>query len=112
MRIHTNDFKTEINKMGRQIKGKIFYYDETLLLTENEEVEMFATEDGNILVSEWPDTNEKNEIDEEKIFSISLIKNGDILRSLMKQLNFEAQYNLEIGTVVNAQFGVLVDDEY
>lgn len=116
MRPHTNDFKQEISKMGRQIKARLFYYNTTYLKLEDaqDEISFILTEDDNTLASERVEVSQDNrtEINETDIFSISILKNGDILKSLMKQLNFEIKNELPLGIVVNAQFGVLVDEDY
>lgn len=110
MRTHTNSFKEEIAKNGRQIDGKIYYYLNYDLSTENDNT--ILTEDNIQLISEQADMNNKELIDSELIYSINIIKNGSLLQSLMKQLNVELKYDLKVGTLINAQFGVLVNDEY
>lgn len=109
MRTHTSTFKDEIKKLGREIKGKIVYYNNYNLITENSN--NILTEDNLQLITEQPNYSEAIEINENDIFSIEIIKNGNLLQSLMKQFNFEAKIELNLGTIVNPQLGLLVDKE-
>ena len=109
MRTHTSTFKDKIKKLGREIKGKIIYYNNYNLIAENGD--NILSENDLHLISEQPNYSEAIEISENDIFSIDIIKNGNLLQSLMKQFNFEAKIELNLGTVVNPQFGLLVDKE-
>lgn len=109
MRTHTSTFKDEIKKLGREIKGKIIYYNNYNLITESGD--NILTEGDMQLITEQANYSESQQINESDIFSIEIIKNGNLLQSLMKQFNFEAKIELNLGTVVNPQFGLLVDKE-
>lgn len=110
MRVHTNNFKEEINKMGRQIAGRIYYYNNFNLIDENDN--LILTEDNSQIITEIPNLEDYNIINSEDIYSMSIIKNGDILCSLMKEVDFETKIELPVGTIIKAQFGVLVNNEY
>lgn len=110
MRIHTSEFKEEIKRYGRQIQGKITYYPSYDLVSESED--NILTESDLQIISEQANYNDPTEIDAEDIFSISIIKNGDLLQSLMKEFDFETKIELNIGSVVNPQFGLLVNETY
>ena len=110
MRTHTNEFKEEIKVFGRQKQGKITYYPSYDLVSESDD--NILTETDLQIISEQANYNEPIEINEEDIFSISIIKNGDLLQSLMKEFDFESKIELNIGSVVNPQFGLLVNEEY
>lgn len=110
MRAHTNAFKQEIASFGKQISGRLYRYLNYDLITEDGDT--LITEDGIKLLSEQINPSDKELIDEELIYSISLVKNGQLLQSLMKELDFEAQYDLKIGETLNAQFGVLVNNDF
>ena len=110
MKVHTSEFKEEINKMGRQINGKIYYSVNYNLASESDD--LLITENNLNLVSEQINGEEVFEISNEDIFSMSFINNGNIFQSLMKEFDFESNIELQVGTKVNPQFGVLVDDEY
>ena len=109
MRTHTSDFKYEIKQLGREIKGKIIYYNSYDIVAENSD--NILTENDLQLISENPNYDNPIEINENNIFSMSFIKNGNLLQSLMKQFNFEVKDELNLGTVVNPHFGLLVDKE-
>ena len=110
MRTHTNNFKQEIKKFGRQINGKIYYYNNYDIISEDSE--NILTENAIQLVSEQFNKNNPVEISNELIYSMSIIKNGNLLQSLMKEFDFEAKYELNIGTVVNPQFALMVNNNY
>lgn len=110
MRTHTNEFKEELKVFGRQIQGKIVYYPSYDLVSESED--NILTEADLQIISEQANYDDPIEISEEDIFSISIIKNGDLLQSLMKEFDFETKEELNIGSVVNPQFGLLVNEEY
>lgn len=110
MRIHTQGFKDEIKNFGRQINGRIYYNSNYNLIDESDN--NILTEDNIQLISEQLDKNEKTEINNELIYSMDIIKNGQLLQSLMKEFDFNAKIDLKIGTVVNAQLGLLVNNDY
>ena len=110
MKTHTRDFKEEIKRFGRSIKGKIIYYPSYDLVSESDD--NILTENDLHLISEQANYGEPIEIREEDIFSINIIKNGDLLQSLMKEFDFETKIELNIGFVVNPQFGLLVNGDY
>ena len=84
MRVHTNEFKEEIKKFGRQIDAKITYE------IDGDEIELGAEELG----------------------SVSPHYEGSILKSVMKQLDLECNTDIPIGTEINCQFGLKVNNSY
>ena len=110
MRTHTSEFKEELKVFGRQIQGKIIYYPSYDLVSESND--NILTEADLQIISEQANYNDPIEIDAEDIFSINIIKNGDLLQSLMKEFDFETKEELNIGSVVNPQLGLLVNEEY
>lgn len=84
MRIHTNDFKNAIKQFGKEIDTKITY---TL---NNEEITL-SSEDLN---------------------SVNFHYQGAILKSVMKQLDIDSNVDIPQNTVINAQFGVKVGNQY
>lgn len=110
MRIHTQGFKDEIKNFARQINGRIYYYSNYNLIDESNN--NILTEDNIQLISEQFNKSGKTEINNELIYSMDIIKNGQLLQSLMKEFDFNAKTDLKIGTVVNAQLGLLVNNDY
>ena len=110
MRTHTSEFKEELKVFGRQINGKITYYPSYNLASESDD--NILSEADLQIISEQANYDDPIEISEEDIFSISIIKNGDLLQSLMKEFDFETKEEFNIGSVVNPQFGLLVDEDY
>lgn len=77
----SENFKQAIKKYGRQIDVLITY-------REN---------------------GEDKFLDSDTLFSVTPITNGNILKSVMKQLNFESSVKVPKDTIINFKFGVLVD---
>lgn len=84
MKTHTQGFKRQIIEMGREIDSKITY----------------AIDDEII------------ELSGEELNSITPSFQGGILKSVMKQLDIDSNIPIPIGTILNYQFGVKVNDEY
>ncbi len=84
MKAITNDYKENIKLFGRQI---------------------------NCIVT-YQENNEVIELGEDELNSITLNYDGNILKSVMKQLEIDCNVDIPVGTILNYQFGVLVDDEY
>lgn len=110
MKVHTNKFKNNIKKLGKVIDAKIVYYNNFNLTSENNE--SILTETSLKLITENVDYNNPIEILNEDIFKIEIVKNGNLLQSLMKQINFVAKEELNVGTIINVKFGLLVDNEF
>ncbi len=51
-------------------------------------------------------------ITSEELFSISPVTNADLLKSVMKQLNFESSIQVPQYTVIKYQFGLKINDSY
>lgn len=110
MRTHTNNLKIKISKFGRQIDGRLYHYLHYDLTTESND--KLLTEDNIQLISEQNDEATKELIDNKLIYSIDIIKNGQLFQSLMKECDFEAGVELRVGDMINPQLGVLVNNAY
>lgn len=110
MRVHTNDLKTNIGSFGRIIDTRIYHYLNYNLVSENEDT--IITEDNIPLISEQIDESNKELLDNSKCYAINIIKNGQLLQSLMKEFDFESEYNLKVGEILNPQLGVLVNNAF
>lgn len=84
MKAHTSDFKNEIKVFGRQLDSIITY-----------------TIGGETI-----------ELGNDDLNSVTPHYEGAILKSVMKQLDIDSNVAIPIGTVVNYQFGILVNDEF
>ena len=83
MKAHTNDFKNEIKKFGRQLDSIITY-------TLDDEVIGLGNENLNSITPHYE---------------------GAILKSVMKQLDIDSNVEIPIGTEINYQFGVKIANE-
>ena len=84
MKLHSNNYKTNISTNGRELDSIITYE------LDSETIELGA----------------------EELNSISPHYKADILKSVMKQLDIDSNVDIPIGTEINYQFGVKVNDSY
>lgn len=84
MKTHTQDYKNEIKNLGRELDNIISYPEG-----------IFTIELGN------RDLN-----------SISLHYEGDILKSVMKELDIDSNIDIPLNKVLNYRFGIKIDDDY
>lgn len=110
MRTHTNNFKIEIAKYGKQIDTKLYHYFNYNLISESNDT--IITENNLSLISEQINTSDKELISKNLLWSMSIVKNGQLLQSLMKEFDFDGKVELKVGEVVNPQLGVLVNNAY
>ena len=62
------------------------------------------------VVISYTEDNINKMLDVNSLFSVTPITNGNLLKSVMKQLNFESSVKVPKGTWVNVRFGVLVSE--
>lgn len=84
MRVHTEDFKNQIKKMGRELTSKISFV--------NNEIETTLTAD--------------------EINSINFSYEGNILKSVMKKLELDVNVDIPVTTILRYEFGLKVNGEY
>ena len=84
MKAVSNDYKNLIKKLGRQIDAKVSF-----------------VADGDTI-----------ELGGEDLNSITLHYEGDILKSVMQQLDIDSNVDIPLGTILEAQFGLLVNGAY
>ena len=84
MKTITNDYKNTIKQIGRELDSKVSY-----------------TLNGSSI-----------ELGVEELNSVSLHYEGNILKSVMKQLDIDSNTNIPIGTILTYQFGVKVNNAY
>lgn len=84
MKTHSNGFKENIKTLGRELDSIITY---TL-------------------------NGETIELSSEQLNSVTPHYDGGILKSVMKQLDIDSNEIIPIGTIINYQFGVKVNDNY
>ena len=82
MRKHTKEFKSSISTFGRELDSKITVVGTGLILGK------------------------------EDLFSITPITNSTLLKSVMKEVDFESKKQIGIGQEVNIKSGVKVNNEY
>ena len=84
MKVHSSDFKAQIKEAGRQIDSIITYTD-----ANDEEVTLH-----------------------DELYKITPHYNANLLKSVMKQLDIESSADIPLETIINYQFGLLVNGSY
>lgn len=84
MKIHTNNFKNEVKENGRQLDSKIIY----------------------------PSLSGTVELGVNELNSITPHYEGGILKSVMRGLTIDSNVEIPKGTMLNYQFGVLVNGSF
>ncbi len=84
MKQHTNNFRTVLKTLGRELDVKITY-------TENNETQIIELSD---------------------IIKVTPIINGGILKSVMKQLELELKVLIPQNTILNVQIGIKVGNSF
>lgn len=84
MKTHTNNFKNNLIKFGRELDSKITY-------TQNGTQVELGVEDLNSITPHYE---------------------GGILKSVMKQLDIDSNVEIPLGTILTYQFGVKVGNQY
>lgn len=84
MKTHTTSFKENINIFGRELDSKITY-------TLNNEVIELGTIDINSITPHYE---------------------GGILKTVMKQLDIDTNVMIPVGTIINYQFGLKINDVF
>jgi len=103
-------YKNQIKEMGREIDSIISYYNHYQVITENNKY--ILTEDGQKILTEQIKESSYIDITAEDIYSIKIISHGDLLKTMMKELDFEVKQNMKIGSIVRYKFGLKVNGEY
>lgn len=84
MKAHTKGFKDNISLYGRKLNTKIFY-----------EI-----------------NGVQKVLDGDKIENVNIITNTDLLKTVMKQVEFQSKNKIPKGTIINVKNGVKVDNEF
>jgi len=103
-------YKNQIKEMGREIDSIITYYNHYQVITENNKY--ILTEDGQKILTEQIKEGSHIDITAEDIYSVKIITHGDLLKTMMKELDFEVRQDMKIGSLVSYKFGLKVNGEY
>ena len=104
------EYKNQIKEMGREIDSIITYYNHYQIITENNKY--ILTEDGQKLLTEQIKQDSNINITAEDIYSCKVITHGDLLKTMMKEFDFEVKQDIKIGSLVSYKFGLKVNDSY
>jgi len=103
-------YKNQIKEMGREIDSIIRYYNHYQVITENNKY--ILTEDGQKILTEQIKNTSYVDITAEDIYSVKIITHGDLLKTMMKELDFEVRQDMKIGSLVSYKFGLKVNGQY
>ena len=111
MLARTDKFKEEITKLGKQIDFKINVYTNDKIITEDNRFLM--TENNLHLVVEQFNLDDIGEtITSQDIYNVSVVRKGNLLSTMMKEVDFEIVQDLKVGTIIDCSFGLKVDNDY
>ena len=104
------NYKNQINEMGREIDSIISYYNHYQVITEDNK--FILTEDGEKILTEQIKEDSHTDITAEDIYSSKVITHGTLLKTMMKEFDFEVKQDIKIGSIVSYKFGLKVNDSY
>lgn len=111
MKTVTNEFKEQIATLGREIDFKFFLHTNDKIITQDGK--FLITQANQHLVVEQFDEEEIDEtINAEDIYSVSIVNRGNLLSTMMKELDFEISKDLRIGDIIECEFGLKVEGNY
>ena len=110
MKTVTNGYKNQIKLLGKEIDSIIRYYNHYQIITENNK--FILTEDGEKILTEQIKSSSYQDITSEDIYSSKVVIHGDLLKTMMKELDFEIKQDLKIGSIVDFKFGLKVNGQY
>lgn len=111
MKTVTNGFKEQIAQLGREIDFKFFLHTNDKLITQDGKF-LITHENQQLVVEQFDDIEVDETIEAEDIYNVSIITKGNILSTLMKEIDFEIAKDLRIGDVIDCEFGVKVGNNY
>jgi len=104
------EYKNQIKEMGREIDSIISYYNHYRIITEDNKY--IITEDGKRIITEQINKDFTTNITAEDIYSSKVITHGQLLKTMMKEFDFEVKQNMKVGSIVNYKFGLKVNGSY
>ena len=104
------NYKNQIKEMGREIDSIISYYNHYQVITENNK--FILTEDGEKILTEQIKESSRTDITAEDIYSSKVITHGTLLKTMMKEFDFEVKQDIKIGSIVSYKFGLKVNGSY
>ena len=111
MKTITNDYKEQIAKLGRQIDFKFFLHTNDKLITEDGK--FIITQDNlNLIVEQLDDEEIDYTIESEDIYNVAIVNKGNILSTMMKEIDFEVKQDLRVGDIIDCSFGLKVNNAY
>ena len=104
------NYKNQIKEMGREIDSIISYYNHYQVITEDNK--FILTEDGEKILTEQIKESSHTDITAEDIYSSKVITHGTLLKTMMKEFDFEVKQDIKIGSIVSYKFGLKVNNSY
>ena len=104
------EYKRQIKELGREIDSIITYYNHYQVITEDNHY--ILTEDGQKILTEQIKQNSSMNITAEDIYTCKVITHGNLLKTMMKEFDFEVKQDIKIGSIVSYKFGVKVNGSY
>lgn len=112
MKQRTSDFKNQIKELGRELSNKIGIYGNYKEILATEDDKLMLTQDDVMLIAKEIDGGIEFEILDNNLFNVNVVQNGKMLSTMMKELDFESDLNLKVGTILNYKLGLKVNNDY
>lgn len=111
MKTISNEFKTKIAQMGRQIDFKIDLFLNDKLITQDNK--FILTQDEMPLVVEQFNEEEVDEtLSGDSIFNVIVSNKGNLFSTMMKEIDFEIREDLRVGEMLDCSFGLKINKYY
>lgn len=111
MKTRTNEFKNQIKELGREIDFKIGIYINDKLITEDNKF-ILTQENANLLVEQYDEEEIDEVLNSDSIYNVTLVNKGNILSTMMKEVDFEITEDLRVGNLINCSFGLKVGQDF
>ena len=111
MKTRTNEFKNQIKELGREIDFKIGIHINDKLITEDNKF-ILTQENANLLVEQYDEEEIDEVLNSDSIYNVTLVNKGNILSTMMKEVDFEIAENLRVGNLINCSFGLKVGQDF
>lgn len=111
MKARTEDFKNEIKMLGKQIDFRINLHINDRLITQDNRFIM-TQDNAHLIVEQFNEEDIDETINGDSIYNVVVVNKGNLLSTMMKEVDFEIEKELRVGDIVDCAFGLKVNNDY
>ena len=111
MLARTENFKNEIKLLGKQIDFRIALHTNDKLITESNQFIM-TQENAHLIVEQFSEDDVDEILDGDSVYNVAVCNKGNLLSTMMKEVDFEIAEELRVGDLVDCSFGLKVGEDY